>query len=39
MSQFNKINKKTSLGDIGRKDNHKLTLDHPASSQVSVSST
>jgi hypothetical protein len=38
MSQFNKI-KKTSLGDIGRRESQKLTLDHPASSQVSMRSS
>ncbi len=29
MSQFAKINKKSSMAEVGRKDTRKLVLDHP----------
>lgn len=33
MSQFNKINKKASLGEVSRRDQHRLVLDSHGPSQ------
>ena len=40
MSQFSKINKKTSLGNIGKNEHHKLVLDnHTPSNPASLRSS